>query len=200
MRGLTSPPRLAVWHPLPYCLARTLYPETHMIREVLKYPDARLALECEDITEITDEIRQLAADMVETMYREDGIGLAAPQVGANCRLIVVDVSGPDKREEMMTFINPRIEPLGDDMVETEEGCLSVPGLRSKVVRHEKVRLTARDLDGNDICMDADGLLSICLQHEVDHLRGTLFLDRISRLKRSLYDAKVKKWQKARHSK
>lgn len=171
-----------------------------MIREVLKYPDARLALECEDITEITDEIRQLAADMVETMYREDGIGLAAPQVGANCRLIVVDVSGPDKREEMMTFINPRIEPLGDDMVETEEGCLSVPGLRSKVVRHEKVRLTARDLDGNDICMDADGLLSICLQHEVDHLRGTLFLDRISRLKRSLYDAKVKKWQKARHSK
>lgn len=170
-----------------------------MIREVLKYPDERLAIECDDIDEITDDIRQLAADMVETMYREDGIGLAAPQVGSNCRLIVVDVSGPEKRESLMTFINPRLEPLGDEKVESEEGCLSVPALRAKVERHERVRLTARDLDGNEVCMDADGLLAICLQHEIDHLGGTLFIDRISRLKRSLYDAKVKKWLKARRS-
>lgn len=167
-----------------------------MIRKVLRYPDERLAACCKDVVEINDEIRQLASDMVETMYREDGIGLAAPQVGAMIRLIVVDVSGPDKRESLMTFVNPRLEALGDDMVETEEGCLSVPELRAKVARFEKVRLTALDLDGKEVSLEADGLFSICLQHEIDHLDGRLFIDRISRLKRSLYDAKVKKWQRA----
>ncbi len=166
---------------------------------IFTYPEPVLAQVAQPVAEITPEISQLIADMVETMYREDGIGLAAPQVGANCRLIVVDVSGPEKRESLMTFINPRLEPLGDEKVESEEGCLSVPALRAKVERHERVRLTARDLDGNEVCMDADGLLAICLQHEIDHLGGTLFIDRISRLKRSLYDAKVKKWLKARRS-
>ncbi|MFV0423011.1 peptide deformylase [Oleidesulfovibrio sp.] len=165
-----------------------------MIREILTYPDKRLAIECEDIGEITDEIRELAADMVETMYDADGIGLAAPQVGANCRLIVVDVSGPETRNDLRTYVNPRFEMLEGE-VETEEGCLSVPALRSKVTRAEKIRLYAKDLEGNDVCIDADGLLSICLQHEIDHLDGTLFIDRISRLKRTLYDNKVKKWLK-----
>jgi peptide deformylase len=165
-----------------------------MIREILTYPDRRLAIECEEIEEITDDIRQLAADMAETMYDADGIGLAAPQVGATCRLIVVDVSGPEAREDLRTYINPRLELL-EGKVDTEEGCLSVPALRSKVTRTEKVRLHATDLDGNAVCIDADGLLSICLQHEIDHLDGTLFIDKISRLKRSLYDNKVKKWQK-----
>lgn len=166
-----------------------------MIREVLQYPDPRLAVECEDITEITDEIRQLAADMAETMYRQDGIGLAAPQVGEHCRLIVVDVSGPEKREALMTFVNPRLELTGEK-VDSEEGCLSVPGgYRATLTRSDTVRLTARDLDGNEVCMDADGLLAVCLQHEVDHLKGTLFIDHISRLKRTLYDSRVKKMQK-----
>jgi peptide deformylase len=165
-----------------------------MIREILKYPDERLAVECDDITEITDEIRQLAADMAETMYKEEGIGLAAPQVGEHCRLIVVDVSGPEKREELMTLINPRLDNLEGE-VDSEEGCLSVVNYRSKVKRAEKVRLSAKDLNGNDVCMDADGLLAICLQHEIDHLSGTLFIDKISRLKRTMYDNKVKKWLK-----
>ncbi|UZP66564.1 peptide deformylase [Desulfovibrio mangrovi] len=165
-----------------------------MIRKVLKYPDERLAIECEDITEITDEIRQLAADMAETMYREEGIGLAAPQVGESCRLIVVDVSGPEERKELMTLINPCLDNMEGE-VDSEEGCLSVVNYRSKITRAEKVRLNAKDLNGNDICMDADGLLAICLQHEIDHLNGVLFIDRISRLKRTMYDNKVKKWLK-----
>jgi len=165
-----------------------------MIREILKYPDPRLALECDAIDEITDEIRQLAEDMVETMYKDEGIGLAAPQVGANCRLIVVDVSGPEERTELMKLVNPRLENHEGE-VETEEGCLSVLNFRSKVKRAEKVRLVAQDMDGHPVCIDADGLLSICLQHEIDHLNGTLFIDKISRLKRTLYDGKVKKWLK-----
>lgn len=165
-----------------------------MIREVLTYPDARLAVECDDIDEITDEIRQLAEDMAETMYKEEGIGLAAPQIGESCRLIVVDVSGPEERTDLMKLVNPRLENL-EGQVESEEGCLSVVNYRSKVRRAEKVRLIAKDIDGNDVCMDADGLLAICLQHEIDHLEGTLFIDKISRLKRNMYDSKVKKWLK-----
>lgn len=168
-----------------------------MLRRVLHYPDPRLAKHCSPVETIDDEIKKLAADMAETMYHEDGIGLAAPQIGVSLRLVVVDISGPDKRKKLMTLINPVLEPVGDEYVESEEGCLSVIELRSKVVRHEKVRLTALDLDGNPIDILADGLLAICLQHEVDHLNGKLFIDHISRLKRSLYDTKVKKWLKTR---
>ena len=163
-----------------------------MIREILKYPDARLAVECTEVGEITDEIRQLAEDMAETMYKEEGIGLAAPQVGEHCRLIVVDVTGPEERKGLIKLVNPRLVNHEGE-VETEEGCLSVLNYRSKVKRAEKVRLLAKDMDGRDVCMDADGLLAICLQHEIDHLDGTLFIDKISRLKRTMYDGKVKKW-------
>lgn len=165
-----------------------------MIREILKYPDDRLAIECKEITEITDEIRKLAADMAETMYEGDGVGLAAPQIGETCRLVVIDVTGPEERSDLMTLVNPRITQK-EGTVEGDEGCLSVPGYRAKVKRAEKVRLEAKDLEGNDICIDADGLLAICMQHELDHLDGTLFIDKISRLKRSMYDKKVKKWLK-----
>ncbi len=169
-----------------------------MLLRVLHYPEKSLAQTCAPVAEITDELRELAKDMVDTMYHEDGIGLAAPQVGKNIRFITVDVSGPDKRDALMCLVNPELEMLEEHgYVECEEGCLSVPELRSKVVRYEKVRLKATDLDGNAVELEADGLLAICLQHEVDHLDGTLFLDRISRLKRSLYEAKVKKWLKAR---
>lgn len=165
-----------------------------MIREILHYPDPRLAIECDEIDEITDEIRELAKDMAETMYKEEGIGLAAPQVGEHCRLIVVDVSGPEERSGLMTLVNPHLE-LAEETVDSEEGCLSVVGYRAKVERAERVRLHAKDIDGKEICVDADGLLAICLQHEIDHLDGTLFIDKISRLKRSMYDKKVKKWLK-----
>lgn len=166
-----------------------------MIREVLQYPDPRLSVQCEDIDEITEEIRKLAADMAETMYQRDGVGLAAPQVGERCRLIVVDVSGPERREALMTFVNPRLELVGEK-IESEEGCLSVPGgYRATVTRSAEVRLTARSLDGGEVSMDADGLLAVCLQHEVDHLKGALFIDHISRLKRTLYDSRMKKMLK-----
>lgn len=163
-----------------------------MQRTILTYPNPLLKRKAAVIPEVTDEIRQLAADMVETMYESDGIGLAAPQVGEAIRLITVDVSGPERREELLVLVNPELELLGDK-VDSEEGCLSVEDFRAAVVRSEKVRLKAQDLEGNSLEREVDGLLAICLQHECDHLEGTLFIDRISRLKRNLYDSKVKKW-------
>ncbi len=163
-----------------------------MIREVLTYPHPLLKERAKEITEITPELRALAADMVETMYDYDGIGLAAPQIGELLRMIVIDISGPEKREDPRVLINPKLELVGEE-VESEEGCLSVEEYRSTVIRSSKVRLTALDLDGKPLDYEAEGLLAICLQHECDHLDGTLFIDRISRLKRGLYDAKIKKW-------
>ena len=164
-----------------------------MILEVLTYPNPLLKQKSEPIAEITPEIRELAKNMVETMYEYDGIGLAAPQVGRLIRLITVDVSGPEAREDLMILVNPVLEPVGDEEVESEEGCLSVEDYRSTVARAEKVKVTARDLDGNPVEFEAEGILAVCLQHECDHLDGKLFIDRISRLKRNMYDAKVKKW-------
>jgi peptide deformylase len=165
-----------------------------MVRKILKYPDPILAKKAGEIGEITPEIRQLAEDMAATMYENRGIGLAAPQVGECCRLIAVDVSGPDERAELMFLVNP-VVVHSEGEVEEEEGCLSVAQLRSKVRRAEKVVVKARDIEGREIEVPADGLLAICLQHEIDHLDGVLFIDRISRLKRALYDGKVKKWLK-----
>ena len=166
-----------------------------MIREVLTYPNPVLKKTAEPIAAVTPEIRELAKDMVETMYEYDGIGLAAPQIGECIRLITVDISGPEAREDLRVLVNPELEMIGDEEVESEEGCLSVEDYRSQVVRAERVRVKALDLDGNPVEFEADGLLAICLQHECDHLNGTLFIDRISRLKRNLYDAKVKKWSR-----
>lgn len=165
-----------------------------MKRDILVYPDSRLAQKAEPIGEITPEIRKLAEDMVETMYESDGIGLAAPQVGECCRLIVVDITGPKMRSDLKVILNPEIvESEGD--TESEEGCLSVRELRAKVKRAEKVTVKGKDLDGKPVSIQADEMLAICLQHEIDHLDGTLFIDRLSRLKRTLYDKKVKKWEK-----
>ncbi len=162
-----------------------------MIRPVLQYPDPRLARKSVEIQEVTPEIRELAADMVETMYARDGIGLAAPQVGEAVRLITVDVSGPEKREALHVLVNPKLT-LGPGEVESEEGCLSVPDLRADVRRAPRVTLEATDLDGKPIRLEAEELFAICLQHEIDHLEGTLFIDRVSRLKRMMYDRKIAK--------
>jgi peptide deformylase len=166
-----------------------------MIMPVLQYPDPLLTRKAELITQITPELRTLAADMVETMYARDGIGLAAPQVGQAIRLVVIDVSGPEKREDLRVLINPVLTLSGED-VESEEGCLSVSNYRATVCRKEQVHLEAQDLDGNPLSLDADGLLAICVQHECDHLEGTLFIDHISRLKRSMFDRKIQKKGKA----
>ena len=165
------------------------------MRSLRKYPDPVLTQKAKTIDEITDQIRSLAADMAETMYANDGIGLAAPQVGECCRLVVVDLSGPDERSALLVLVNPEIIDASDETVTTEEGCLSVMNYRSDVTRFSHVKVKAQDLDGNAFVIDAEDLLAICLQHEIDHLDGKLFIDRISRLKRAMYDKKVKKWQK-----
>ncbi|GAB6037816.1 peptide deformylase [Fundidesulfovibrio butyratiphilus] len=163
-----------------------------MAREILTYPNPVLAQKSEDVQEITQEIRDLADEMAQLMYENRGIGLAAPQVGESRRLVTIDLSGPEERTELMVLVNPVILSKEGKVVD-EEGCLSVTNFRAKVERAEKVLVKARNLDGEEVNLDADGLLAICLQHELDHLDGVLFIDRISRLKRGMYDAKIKKW-------
>ena len=165
-----------------------------MARKIVTYPHPVLAQTARPVEEITDEIRQLAAEMAQLMYEDKGIGLAAPQVAESIRLITVDLSGPDKREDLQVFVNPVLTNLEGE-VDSEEGCLSVPGYRSTVTRAERLHLSALDLDGYPVEIEADDLMAICLQHEVDHLNGVLFIDKISKLKRTLYDRKVKKWLK-----
>lgn len=163
--------------------------------EVRFYPDPVLAKKAEPVEAVTDEIRELVTNMAETMYANEGIGLAAPQVGESIRLVVIDLSGPEVRDDLRVLINPEIVEKSEETVETEEGCLSVASLRAKVKRSAEVSVKATDLDGNAVTIDADELLAVCLQHEIDHLDGVLFIDHISRLKRSLYDKKVKKWMR-----
>lgn len=165
-----------------------------MILPVLQYPDPRLGKKALPITEITPEIRVLAQNMVETMYARDGIGLAAPQVGEPLRLVVIDVSGPSKREDLRILVNPQLTLEGPELL-SEEGCLSVPDFRSEVSRASQVRVRATDLDGDNVSFDAEELLAICVQHECDHLDGVLFLDHVSRLKRMMYDRKIAKSKK-----
>jgi peptide deformylase len=163
------------------------------LREVLKFPDKRLREISQPIATVTDAIRELAQDMCEVMYDEPGIGLAAPQVGELVRLIVVDTewTEADAERSPLILVNPELtEPQGKVM--WSEGCLSVPDFEAEVERAERIRLYATDLDGKEIDIRADGLQAVCFQHEIDHLDGRLFIDRISRLKRERYILKRKK--------
>jgi peptide deformylase len=163
------------------------------LRPVLKFPDPRLKRVSEPISEITDEIRALARDMCEVMYDEPGIGLAAPQVGEPIRLIVVDTEWSDEGapRDPLIVVNPvAVDPEGK--IVWNEGCLSVPDFHADVERAERVTLRGLDLDGRPIEERAEGLRAVCFQHEIDHLDGVLFIDRISRLKRSLYVKRRKK--------
>jgi peptide deformylase len=173
-----------------------------MVLPVLTYPHPSLAQCADPVEHISPEIRALAQDMVETMYSKEGIGLAAPQVGVSKRLIVVHVSSPDKCEATgatgapKILINPVIVSASG-LTESSEGCLSVLNFRAKVQRFAQIRLQALSLDGTALEFEADGMLAICLQHEIDHLNGVLFIDHVSRLKRSLYEQKLKKWIKSK---
>lgn len=163
------------------------------LREIVKFPDARLKKISEPIRDITNEHRELASDMCEVMYDEPGIGLAAPQLGESIRLIVVDTGWTEEGAERqpLVVVNPEIlEPEGT--VVWNEGCLSVPDYTADVERAERVLLRGLDLDGKPIEERAEGLRAVCFQHEVDHLEGILFIDRISRLKRGIYVKKRKK--------
>ncbi len=147
--------------------------------KILHYPDPRLHTVAKPVAEITAEIRQLAADMAETMYAAPGIGLAATQVDRHIRLLVVDIS--EEKNHLLALVNPRILMLEGEIVH-EEGCLSVPGIYDKVTRAEHIRVQATNLDGDTFEMDAHGLLAICIQHEIDHLNGKVFVEYLSRLK------------------
>jgi peptide deformylase len=157
--------------------------------KILHYPDPLLHTVAKPVAEITPEIRQLAADMAETMYSAPGIGLAATQVDRHIRLLVVDVS--EKKDALLVFINPRILMKEGEIVH-EEGCLSVPGIFDKVTRAENIRVQATNLDGETFELDATGLLAICIQHEIDHLDGKVFVEYLSRLKQARIKHKLTK--------
>jgi peptide deformylase len=157
--------------------------------EILHYPDPRLRTEAKPVAEVTDKIRQLVDDMFETMYDAPGIGLAATQVNVHQQIIVIDVS--EEHDQPLCLINPMIlRAEGDE--ETEEGCLSVPGVYDTVRRAEKIEVRALGRDGKPFELEADGLLAVCIQHEMDHLKGKLFVDYLSSLKKQRIRKKLEK--------
>lgn len=157
--------------------------------KILHYPDPRLHTVAKPVDRVDEEIRQLAADMAETMYAAPGIGLAATQVDRHIRMILVDIS--ETKDQLRIFINPEILARDGETV-YEEGCLSVPGIYDKVTRAEHIRVKALDLHGNPFELEADGLLAICIQHEIDHLNGKVFVEYLSRLKQTRIRHKLQK--------
>jgi peptide deformylase len=159
---------------------------------ILHYPDPRLHRVAAPVEDINDRIRQLVRDMAETMYAAPGIGLAATQVDVHLEVIVLDIS--ETRDQLRVFINPRIlEARGE--AEFEEGCLSVPGVYENVTRAQWVKVQALDAEGKPFTLEAEGLLGVCIQHEMDHLKGKVFVEHLSRLKQSRIAAKLKKQQR-----
>jgi peptide deformylase len=166
-----------------------------MILKVVKYPDPVLSRPGEPVTEFNAELRKLIADMFETTYAEQGIGLAAPQVGVSKRLTTIDLSMGKNPQDKLVLINPEIIFREGKQYE-EEGCLSFPEIREKVARAAKVRIRAQDERGKWFEMDGDDLLARCFQHEIDHVDGMLFIFRMSALKRDLSLRKIRKMQRA----
>ena len=159
------------------------------ILNILRYPDERLHTVASPVAEVNDEIRRLTADMAETMYAAPGIGLAATQVDVHKQVIVVDIS--EERNNLQVFINPEIV-ASEGKKEHEEGCLSVPGIYENVTRAERVTVRALNSEGEPITLKAEGLLAICIQHEIDHLKGKVFVEYLSRLKLARIRQKMKK--------
>jgi peptide deformylase len=161
------------------------------VLEILKYPHPVLKKRCEAVGQIDEEVRKLIDDMRETMYRASGVGLAACQVGVSRRVIVLDVNPMDPQHTFFALINPEI--ISDEgEIDHEEGCLSVPDCLEKVKRKEKVCVKGISPEGMEVEIKGEGILAIALQHEIDHINGTLILDRVSRLKRQIYRDKLKK--------
>ncbi|MFQ5545691.1 MAG: peptide deformylase [Acidiferrobacterales bacterium] len=162
------------------------------IRKILHYPDPRLRRKALPVDTVDDEIRTLIDDMAETMYQAPGIGLAAPQIDVSKRVLILDIS--EARNELRVFVNPEL--LTQEGEQTmEEGCLSVPGVYDEVTRAEKVTVRALGRDGKPFELEADGLLATCVQHEIDHLDGKLFVDYLSRLKQRRARKKLEKQQR-----
>ena len=163
------------------------------LREIIILPDKQLRLVSKPIEKVTPEIRKLADDMFETMYDAPGIGLAAIQVGEAKRVVTMDLAKKDEPKEPRVFINPELIAKSDDKTIHEEGCLSIPEYYEEVERPASVTVRYLDLDGKQHEIEANGLLATCIQHEIDHLNGVLFIDHISKLKR---DRAIKKFTKA----
>ena len=161
------------------------------IKKIITYPHPVLREKAKKITEFDDELRQLAADLGETMFDAPGVGLAANQIGVARQIVVVDVSEEEDEKRFISLINPVISE-GEGSISGEEGCLSVIEYEAKVKRFEKIRVTARDIDGKELDFIAEERFARIIQHEVDHLDGTLFIDRLSMLKRGMYKKKLKK--------
>ncbi len=162
------------------------------IFEILTYPNKFLSQPTKQITDIDDEIRNLIEDLAATMYEAPGVGLAAIQVGYDKSLLVYDVSPRDEERSLQVLINPRVILSEGTTISEDEGCLSVPDCREDVKRAASILVEALDMEGKPLRIEAEGLLAIVLQHEIDHLNGILFIDRISSLKRQMYKRRVKK--------
>jgi peptide deformylase len=162
------------------------------ILKILQYPDPRLHTLAKPVVGVNDQVRKLVADMAETIYAAPGVGLAATQVDVHKQVIVIDIS--ETRDKLLTFINPEIL-ASSGVSDCEEGCLSVPGIFEKVQRAERVTVRALDREGKLFTLDADGLLSVCIQHEIDHLKGKVFVEYLSRLKQARILNKLKKMQR-----
>jgi len=169
------------------------------VLEILKYPHPLLKKRSQEIEKIDENIRHLIQDMTETMYDANGVGLAACQVGVGKRIIVLDVSPMDPEQDLFALINPEIV-AEEEEIDHEEGCLSVPDCQEIIKRKQKVRIRGMSSEGKEVELEAQGILAIALQHEVDHLNGVLILDRMSGLKREIYRNKLrKKKQKEKES-
>lgn len=163
------------------------------VRPLVILPDAQLRRVSEPVTDITDEIRTLAADMIETMYDAPGVGLAAVQIGVLKRVVTIDASKDETARNPTVYLNPEIVWSSEERRVYDEGCLSIPEFYGEVERPDRVRVRYMNLDGQTVEQEADGLLATCLQHEIDHLNGVLFIDHLSKLKR---DRVLKKFTKA----
>lgn len=163
-----------------------------MLRQILHYPDPRLRRKAQPVAAVTDAVRRLIDDMAQTMYHAPGIGLAATQVGETLRVVVIDLS--EERNQLQVFVNPEIHAAEGQQI-MEEGCLSVPGIFEPVTRAERVKVRALDRDGKPFELEATGLLASCIQHEVDHLDGKVFVDHLSRLKQQRIRKKLEKHQR-----
>ena len=157
---------------------------------ILSFPDQRLHTVAKPVDAFDDSLRRLVSDMAETMYAAPGIGLAATQVDAHVRVIVIDIS--ETKDKLQVFVNPELVSASDDRKVCEEGCLSVPGFYENVERPDRVRVRARDEHGTEFTLDAEGLLAVCIQHEMDHLKGRVFVQYLSRLKQYRIRAKLLK--------
>ena len=157
---------------------------------ILEYPDPRLRTVAKPVTTFDAQLRQLVSDMAETMYEAPGIGLAATQADQHIQLIVIDVS--EAKDQLRVFINPQILWASEETVLCEEGCLSVPGVYDEVRRPARARVRAQDADGKTFELDCEGLLAVCVQHEMDHLTGKVFVDYLSSLKQDRIRTKMKK--------